>query len=593
MAAHVDNGGQQTASEDPQTTTADATDVEKPIAAVNNRHYENSPGVIRMEAAAAQLTTTKKWIFFASIFLFGYVLGLDFLVRASYVPYATSSFQNHSLLATINVIRGVVAAAIQPSTARLTDVFGRVEIFTIAIILNTVGTIVETFSTNVQSFAGGAVLHQLGYTLSILTVEIMIADFTSVRSRLLFAFVPNWPFLVNTWISGNLTSAVLKTTTWKWGIGMFAILNPVASLPLILFMFFLGYQAKKANPEQERVPTHLRLYSLQTLFWELDVIGVLILTAGLAMTLIPLTLAGGLSHKWEDASTLAPLIIGFLLLVAFVVWEQKCKFPMLPFHLLRERTVWACLGISCLFPFAFMVHGNYLFTLLIVSYNFTVEGATRIASLYSFCATVVGTALGFVVVKVRRLKEFIIVGVALWFVGGGLIYHYRGGSGSKSGIIGGEVVIGTAAGFFSWPTYVLIQTAARHEYLGILISLVFTVNSIGQAFGNCVAGAIWTQVLPGELSKNLAPINETLAPQVYANPLFVVPGFPVGTPERDAIVLSYREIQRLLIIVAICIMVPMLGCALSLRNPKLSDRQTQPEVEDQKVREDKAEADRA
>ena len=125
-------------------------------------HYENSPGVIRMEAVASQMTTTKRWIVFSSIFFVSYILGLDFLVRGSYVPDATSSFQNHSLLSTINVIRGVVAAAVQPSTARLTDVFGRIEVFTVAVILSTTGTIIETFSVNVQGFAGGAVLYQLG-----------------------------------------------------------------------------------------------------------------------------------------------------------------------------------------------------------------------------------------------------------------------------------------------------------------------------------------------------------------------------------------------------------------------------------------------
>lgn len=544
------------------------------------RHYENSPGVVRMEAAAAQLTTAKRWVFFTSIFFVAYVLGLDFLVRNTYVPYATSSFQNHSLLSTINVIRGVVAAAIQPSVARLTDVFGRVEIFTIAVLLSMTGTVVEALSTNVQSFSGGAVLHQLGYTLSVLTIEIMIADFTSMKTRLFFAFVPNWPFLINTWISGNVTSAVLSVTTWKWGIGMFAIMNPVSSLPLIATMVLLNRQAKKRNSVREYTAFPLRLRSVRALFWELDVIGILLLTAGLAMTLIPLTLAGGLSTRWEDAGILTPLIIGFLMFPIFVLWEVKTATPMLPFHLLKDRTVWACLGISCMFPFAFMVHGNYLFTLLLVSYNFTVEGATRVASLYSFCATVVGSLLGIVVIKVRRLKEFILAGILLWFVGGGLIYHYRGGEGSKAGIIGGEVVIGTAAGFFSWPTLILIQTAARHEYIGILISLVFTVNSIGQAFGNCVSGAIWSQTLFDELSSNLEPFNNaTLASSVYAAPLFVVPEYPIGTPERDAIIVSYRYIQRLLTTTAICIVVIMLVFALFLRNPRLSDEQTQPEVQ--------------
>ncbi|KAK0392900.1 hypothetical protein NLU13_2394 [Sarocladium strictum] len=535
------------------------------------------PGVVRIEAIASQLTTARRWVIFSSIFLVSYVTGLDFLVRGAYVPYATSSFSNHSLLSTINVLRAVVAAAVQPCAARLTDVFGRVEVYSFAILLSTVGTVAEAVSVNVQGFAAGAVLHQLGYTLSALTIVILIADITSVKNRMFFTFVSNWPFLINCFIGGNITSAVLSVTTWRWGIGMFAIMIPASALPLVVTMLVLDRQAKQANAEHEHGTSPFRLRSVQDLLWELDVIGVLILTAALAMTLVPLTLAGGQDSKWQDAGILAPLIIGVLLLPAFVLWESRTISPVLPLHLLRDRTVWACLTISCAFPFAFMVHGNYLFSLLVVSYDFSIEAATRVASLYSFCAVVSGTVVGVILIKVRRLKAFILAGILLWFVGAGLVYHYRGGADSQAGLIGGEIVIGTAAGLFSWTTLVMIQTAAQHQVVGILISLVFTVNSIGQALGNCVSGAIWSQTLFGELRRNLG--DETLAASVYASPLAVVPGVPLGSPERDAIVVSYRMVQRVLTIVAMCVTAVMLVVALFLRDPVLSDRQTQPEAD--------------
>ncbi|KAF4344075.1 SIT1-transporter of the bacterial siderophore ferrioxamine B [Fusarium beomiforme] len=540
------------------------------------QNNEKLPGILRMEAAASKLTTVKRWIFFTSIFFFSYALNLDFLTRNTYVPYATSSFGNHSLLATVNVIREVVAAAIQPSVARLTDVFGRIEIFTLAVVFSLTGTIIQTYSGNIQTFAGGAVLHSLGYRTSILTIELMIADFTSMKTRLFFAFVPNWPAIVNTWVSGDVTSAILSATSWKWGVGMFAIINPICALPLIILMFILGRQTKSAIQEEEKPNSASWVASLKTFFWELDVIGILFLTAALAMTLIPLTLAGGQSTKWKDAGILTPLILGLILFPVFVIWEKSAPHPMLPIHLLKHRTVWGCLGISSIFPFAFMIIGNYLFSLLVVSYNFTVKDATRVALLYRFCAIVVGSLLGPIVIKIRRLKELILTGIVLWFVGFGLIYNYRGGSGSKSGVIGGEVVVGIGAGLFSWPTLVLIQTVAQHEYIGVLISLVFTANAIGQAFGSCVSGAIWTQTLYKELEKNLAPFgNDTLASAVYASPLTVVPQYALGSPERDAIGMSYRYIQRNLSIVAICLVVPMLVLGLCLHNPILSDKQTQ------------------
>jgi MFS family permease len=82
------------------------------------------------------------------------------------------------------------------------------------------GTIVEAVSKNVASFAVGAFLYQIGYTTIILLVEVIVADITSLRSRLFFAYIPATPFIINTWVSGNIADRVVHNLGWRWGIGM-------------------------------------------------------------------------------------------------------------------------------------------------------------------------------------------------------------------------------------------------------------------------------------------------------------------------------------------------------------------------------------
>lgn len=136
------------------------------------------------------------------------------LIRAPETT-ATASYQNHSLLATINVIRSVIAAAAQPAAAWIADVFSRVELIIVSVVFYTLGTIVEATAKNVQTFAGGSVLYQIGYTCVLLLVEVTVAGITSLRARLFFSFIPTLPFLINTWISGNITSAVLGSASWQ------------------------------------------------------------------------------------------------------------------------------------------------------------------------------------------------------------------------------------------------------------------------------------------------------------------------------------------------------------------------------------------
>lgn len=58
------------------------------------------------------------------------------------------------------------------------------------------GTVIEAVASNVETFAAGAVFYQVGYTVMIVLIEIVIADITSLRSRLFFSYVPAIPFLV-------------------------------------------------------------------------------------------------------------------------------------------------------------------------------------------------------------------------------------------------------------------------------------------------------------------------------------------------------------------------------------------------------------
>lgn len=70
-----------------------------------------------------------------------------------------------------------------------------------------------------SGFSGGALLYQFGYTGIILLLQILIADTTTLRDRLLVSFIPGAPFIINTWVGGNVVDSVLEGTTWNWGIG--------------------------------------------------------------------------------------------------------------------------------------------------------------------------------------------------------------------------------------------------------------------------------------------------------------------------------------------------------------------------------------
>jgi SIT family siderophore-iron:H+ symporter-like MFS transporter len=570
----------------PEKTPDNDHGHEVPSSAADAVRDITSPGVQRIKAMSEVITLTDRIFIFFGVFLIAYAYGLDGTVRYAYQPSALNSFEEHSLQSSVNTLRAVIAAAAQPTAGKIADVFGRVELICISVFFYTIGTVIEAAAQNLDTYSAGAVIYQIGYTMILLLVEVIIGDITSVRSRLFFSYIPALPFIINTWVSGDVTEAVLGATTWRWGIGMWCIIYPVCALPLIISLLVVGHRAKKAG--------HLVGYrsSFQQLgfnkltvelFWLLDIIGVILLIAVFALLLVPLTIAGGFESKWSDPQVVAPLVIGFVCIPVFVVWELRAPHPLVPFHHMKDRSVWAPMGIACMLNFAWTMQGDYLYTVLQVSFNFSIKAATRVQSLYSFASVITGTILGLIVYKVRRFKVFIVSGTCLFLVAFGLLIRYRGdpSSDNKSGVIGAQILLGIAGGMFPYPAQASLQAYVTHERLAVMTGLYLALYQVGSAFGNAVSGAIWTQVLPVRLAQSFSGFgNETLAVYAYSQPLSAILDFPVGSDERDAMIDAYKHVQRLLTITGICLCVPLIAFSLCLRNPKLTDQQNL--VEDEK-----------
>lgn len=106
----------------------------------------------------------------------------------------------------------------------------------------------------------------------------------------------------------------------------------------------------------------------------------------------------------------------------------------------------------------------------------------------------------------------------------------------------------------------------------MVTGLFLACYNIGSALGDTIAGAIWSQVLPGELNNALG--DSALATQAYGDPFTFVSSHPMGTPVRQGVVDSYKYVQRLLCITGICLTVPLIAFAFCMRNPKLTNEQS-------------------
>jgi SIT family siderophore-iron:H+ symporter-like MFS transporter len=229
---------------------------------------------------------------------------------------------------------------------------------------------------------------------------------------------------------------------------------------------------------------------------------------------------------------------------------------------------------------AWSCQGDYLFTILIVGFNESIKSATRITSLYSFVSVIVGILVGILVSQTRRLKALILFGTCLFMIAFILLIHYRGGTGRTAhwGLIGGQVLLGVAGGFFPYPALVSIQAAVKHEHLAVITGVYLASYNIGSALGNAVSGAIWTNIVPRELNSRIA--NSTLAAQWFSLPLTMVLDYPPGTPDRDAAIVVFKYVQSLICTIGLGLCAVLIFFACVIRNPKLGYEQSLPDAEE-------------
>ncbi len=211
--------------------------------------------------------------------------------------------------------------------------------------------------------------------------QIVIADTSTLLNRALFSSIPDTPYLWNVWLGPTLGQFYLDRLSWRWGYATFAILLPVCAIPLLIILWWNARKAEQRGLVEEKKWRSMTWQALFShLFVELDMPGTLLLTAGFTLLLLPLALAASNASTWHSQSIIIMLSIGAISLSGFVLWDIKyAEFPIVTFHLMKNRTV----ASGCLAGFwyfmAYFIFGQYFQSYLQVARFNSAAGAGRIS----------------------------------------------------------------------------------------------------------------------------------------------------------------------------------------------------------------------
>lgn len=481
-------------------------------------------------------------------------------------------------------------AVVKPPMAKVADVFGRFEAFCICVLIYILGYAQMAASHNVETYASAQIFYSAGSTGLQILQQIFIADSSDLLNRALLASLPDLPFLATVWFGPMVASAVLKVSTWRWGYAIWIIILPAAFCPLAFSLFLNQRKARELHLLKERPWKGKGTWSLLRSAWyELDIMGLVLLSAGVILILIPLTLAARAEGSWGGAGIVAPIVVGGLCLFAFPMWESSKSLaprPLLSLHLLKDRTALAGCALAffyfskqpilprrmspsdnCAVAFYSSVQ-PYFYSYLQVVHGHSVVTAGRVTQTFAFTSTISAVAVSFLIKFTRRYRPFVTGGCVI-YIGGLLLMLW--GHKSQSSVIANlaiQTIVGGGAGLLNVPVQLGVQASATHQGVAAATAMFLTSLEMGGAVGSAVSGAVWTSSVQKKLQLYLPPESKKDAAEIFGK-LTKALSYPMGSPTRDAINRSYEETMARLLMNAVLVSIPLIPLSLLMKNYQL------------------------
>jgi EmrB/QacA subfamily drug resistance transporter len=243
----------------------------------------------------------------------------------------------------------------------------------------------------------------------------------------------------------------------------------------------------------------------------LDWAGTVLASSGLFL------LVFGFSHAetagWTGRVTIACLVVGVLLLVGFVLAEQRVSHPLLPLRVILDRTrggAYVSVGLA-----GVAIFGVFLF---LVFYLQVVKGFSPLTCGLLFLPFVAGILLMSNVssiVLLPRVGPRVLITTGMVLGGGGMLWltQLTVASTYAADVLPGLVIMGLGFGMIFSPAINTATAGVRREDSGVASALVNTMQQVGGSIGT---SALSTIALTATASYLIAHHTSPLAPAIAA-----------------------------------------------------------------------------
>ena len=180
---------------------------------------------------------------------------------------------------------------------------------------------------------------------------------------------------------------------------------PIIHLPLFAFYYYNQRKAESLGlvPQSDGGRTFAQ--SIVYYAREFEVIGLILISAELALFLLALGVYSYQANQWRSPMIICFLIFGGLLVIAFCLYERSiAPVPFIPWRLMKNRTVLFTFTMVTSLYMIWYIWDTYFFSMLIVVFNSSVSVATYIRNIYTIGPCFWRVVMGIIIRYNGRLK---------------------------------------------------------------------------------------------------------------------------------------------------------------------------------------------
>lgn len=405
-----------------------------------------------------------------------FLAALDQSIVGTALPRIVSDLGGLEHLSWVVTAYLLTSTASTPLWGKISDLYGRRPMFQAAIVIFLIGSLIAGSSTSMAMLIGGRAVQGLGGGGLIALALAIIGDIIPPRERGKYQGMFGAVFGVSS-IAGPLLGGFFTDGPgWRWIFWL--------NIPIGLAALFITSRALQ-------MPVVRREHRI-------DYLGAAVVV-GSVTSLLLYTSWAGTYYGWTAPLSLALLVAGLALAVAFVFVEQRAEEPIIPMGLFRLPVFrWSVL-------FAFLM-GMAMFGAIIYlpiylqvvkGYTPTESGLALLPMVLGMFVTSIGS--GLLVTRTGRYRIYPILGAFITLGAIFLVSRLELDTPYWQFAIY-TFALGAGLGFTMQTVVTAVQNAVPMRDLGSSTSAVTFFRSMGGAFGAAVVGAVLTSRLAHHLA---------------------------------------------------------------------------------------------